>query len=66
MIAKLSTWAPDRAGAVEAMARALEDFDIQGLAHNTPFLSAVVDQARAKVAELLAQRAAVAALLGQG
>ena len=46
MIAKLCAWAPDRAGAVAGMARALEDFHIEGLGHNTPFLSAVMDQPR--------------------
>ena len=46
MIAKLSTWAPTRAGAIGVMARALEDFHIEGLGHNTPFLSAVMDQDR--------------------
>ena len=46
MIAKLSTWAPTRAGAITVMARALEDFHIEGLGHNTPFLSAVMDQDR--------------------
>jgi len=46
MIAKLSTWAPTRAEAIDGMARALEDFHIEGLGHNTPFLSAVMDQAR--------------------
>jgi propionyl-CoA carboxylase alpha chain len=46
MIAKLCAWAPDRPGAVAGMTRALEDFHIEGLGHNTPFLSAVMDQAR--------------------
>ena len=46
MIAKLSTWAPTRADAIAGMARALEDFHIEGLGHNTPFLSAVMDQDR--------------------
>jgi propionyl-CoA carboxylase alpha chain len=46
MIAKLCAWAPDRAGAIAGMARALEDFQIEGLGHNTPFLSAVMDQDR--------------------
>ena len=46
MIAKLSTWAPTRADAITGMARALEDFHIEGLGHNTPFLSAVMDQDR--------------------
>jgi len=46
MIAKLCAWAPDRAGAVAGMTRALEDFHIEGVGHNTAFLSAVMDQAR--------------------
>ncbi|MGI9168740.1 MAG: biotin carboxylase N-terminal domain-containing protein [Caulobacteraceae bacterium] len=46
MIAKLCVWAPGRAGAVAGMARALEDFHIEGPGHNTPFLSAVMDQDR--------------------
>ena len=46
MISKLSTWAPERLGAIDAMARALEDFHIEGLGHNIPFLSAVMDQER--------------------
>ncbi|MET3661096.1 acetyl/propionyl/methylcrotonyl-CoA carboxylase subunit alpha [Aquamicrobium ahrensii] len=46
MIAKLCTWAPDRLGAVEAMGRALDDFEVEGIGHNLPFLSAVMDQQR--------------------
>jgi propionyl-CoA carboxylase alpha chain len=46
MIAKLCAWAPQRAAAVEAMSRALEDFHIEGVGQNTPFLSAVMDQSR--------------------
>jgi len=46
MIAKLCAWSGDRAGAVAGMARALEDFHIEGLNHNTPFLAAVMDQPR--------------------
>jgi propionyl-CoA carboxylase alpha chain len=46
MIAKLCAWAPDRAGAVAGMARALEDFHVEGLGQNIPFLSAVMDQPR--------------------
>ncbi len=46
MIAKLCAWAPDRAGAIAGMARALEDFHIEGPGHNTPFLAAVMDQDR--------------------
>ena len=46
MIAKLCTWAPTREGAIDGMARALEDFNIEGVGHNVPFLSAVMDQPR--------------------
>ena len=46
MIAKLCAWGPDRAAAVDGMARALEDLHLEGLGHNTAFLSAVMDQAR--------------------
>jgi propionyl-CoA carboxylase alpha chain len=46
MIAKLCAWAPDRPGAIAGMARALEDLTLEGPAHNTPFLSAVMEQPR--------------------
>jgi propionyl-CoA carboxylase alpha chain len=46
MIAKLCSWGPTREAAVEGQARALEDFHIEGLGHNLPFLSAVMDQPR--------------------
>jgi propionyl-CoA carboxylase alpha chain len=46
MIAKLCSWAPDRAGAVAAMARALDDFEVEGVGHNLPFLSAVMGNDR--------------------
>ncbi|AYV47191.1 acetyl/propionyl-CoA carboxylase subunit alpha [Caulobacter flavus] len=46
MISKLCTWAPTRGEAVGGMARALEDFHIEGPGHNVPFLAAVMDQAR--------------------
>ena len=46
MIAKLCTWGATREAAVDGMARALEDLELEGLGHNTPFLSAVMDQAR--------------------
>ncbi len=46
MIAKLCAWAPTRGGAVAGMARALEDFHIEGPGQNIPFLSAVMDQER--------------------
>ena len=44
MIAKLCTWAPTREGAIEAMRGALDQTRIDGLAHNIPFLSALMDQ----------------------
>ena len=43
MISKLCTWAPTRDGAIAGMGRALEDFHIEGLGHNVPFLAAVMD-----------------------
>jgi len=43
MIAKLCTWAPDRASAIEAMRTALDSFEVEGIGHNLPFLSAVMD-----------------------
>ena len=46
MISKLSTWGPDRIAAIDAMGRALEDFHIEGLGQNIPFLAAVMDQDR--------------------
>jgi len=46
MIAKLCTHAPTRIGAIEAMGRALDSFLIEGVGHNIPFLSAVMDQDR--------------------
>ncbi|MGN7737600.1 acetyl-CoA carboxylase biotin carboxylase subunit [Ensifer sp. 22564] len=46
MIAKLCTWAPDRQTAVEAMADALDQFEVEGIGHNLPFLAAVMQQQR--------------------
>ncbi len=48
MIAKLCTWAPDRAGAIREMAEALDAFEVEGIGHNLPFLSAVMQQQRFK------------------
>ncbi len=52
MISKLCTWGETRAEAVAGMGRALEDFHIEGLGHNVPFLAAVMDQDRFKSGEL--------------
>jgi propionyl-CoA carboxylase alpha chain len=43
MIAKLCTWAPTRAAAIEEMRIALDTFEVEGIGHNLPFCSAVMD-----------------------
>ena len=52
MISKLSTWAPTRLAAIDAMGRSLEDFHIEGLGQNIPFLAAVMDQERFRSGKL--------------
>src|SRR5450631_3501236 len=46
MIAKLVTHAPSRAGAIEAQSTALDSFYIDGIRHNIPFLSALMNHPR--------------------
>ena len=46
MIAKLCTWAPTRAGAIEEMRIALDTFEVEGIGHNLPFCAAVMDHPR--------------------
>ena len=46
MIAKLCTWAPDRAAAIEEMRLALDTFEVEGIGHNLPFVAAVMDHPR--------------------
>ena len=46
MIAKLCTWGKDRLTAIDAMRQALDDFEVEGIGHNLPFLSAVMGQQR--------------------
>ncbi len=46
MIAKLCTWGPDRLSAINAMQEALDDFEVEGIGHNLPFLSAVMGHER--------------------
>ncbi len=46
MIAKLCTWGPDRAASIEGMRHALDAFEVEGIGHNIPFLSAVYDHDR--------------------
>ena len=43
MIAKLCTWGETRAKAIEEMRVALDSFEVEGIGHNLPFLSAVYD-----------------------
>ncbi|MGB3314492.1 MAG: acetyl/propionyl/methylcrotonyl-CoA carboxylase subunit alpha [Albidovulum sp.] len=43
MIAKLCTWAPSRSEAIEGMRVALDTFEVEGIGHNLPFCSAVMD-----------------------
>ncbi|MCA0319466.1 MAG: acetyl/propionyl/methylcrotonyl-CoA carboxylase subunit alpha [Proteobacteria bacterium] len=52
MIAKLVTWAPTRAKAIAAQADALDAFAIDGIQHNIPFLSALMQHARWQSGEL--------------
>ncbi|MBY8974554.1 acetyl/propionyl/methylcrotonyl-CoA carboxylase subunit alpha [Rhodobacteraceae bacterium NNCM2] len=46
MIAKLCSWGPDRASAIETMRNALDEFEVEGIGHNLPFLAAVMDHAK--------------------
>jgi propionyl-CoA carboxylase alpha chain len=52
MVAKLCTWAPEKDGAparltaIDAMSAALDNFEVEGIGHNLPFLSAVMQHER--------------------
>ncbi|MGV8950604.1 MAG: acetyl-CoA carboxylase biotin carboxylase subunit [Cypionkella sp.] len=46
MIAKLCTWAPTRAEAIEEMQVALDTFEVEGIGHNLPFVGAVMAHPR--------------------
>ena len=52
MIAKLCTHAADRTHAIDAMGRALDGFYIEGIRHNLPFLSAIMENERWRAGEL--------------
>ncbi|AYD03189.1 acetyl/propionyl/methylcrotonyl-CoA carboxylase subunit alpha [Neorhizobium sp. NCHU2750] len=52
MIAKLCSWAADRITAIDAMRDALDAFEVEGIGHNLPFLSAVMDQQRFRSGQL--------------
>lgn len=52
MIAKLVTHGPDRLTAIEAQGRALDAFGIDGIQHNIPFLTALMEHPRWRSGEL--------------
>ena len=52
MVAKLVAWAPTRAGAMDALAAALDAFEIEGIGHNLPFLQAVCAHPRFRAGDL--------------
>jgi propionyl-CoA carboxylase alpha chain len=52
MIAKLISWAPTREEAIEAQVEALDAFQINGVADNIDFLSALLQHPRLKSGEL--------------
>ncbi|RAI37543.1 acetyl-CoA carboxylase biotin carboxylase subunit [Rhodoplanes roseus] len=52
LIAKLITHAPTRAGAIDAQARALDGFYVEGIRHNIPFLSTLMQHERWRAGRL--------------
>ncbi|MEO8244162.1 MAG: biotin/lipoyl-containing protein, partial [bacterium] len=46
MIAKLCSWGPSRQAAIEEMRLALDQFEVEGIGHNLPFVAAVMDHPR--------------------
>ncbi|GAA6212057.1 acetyl-CoA carboxylase biotin carboxylase subunit [Hyphomicrobiales bacterium 4NK60-0047b] len=46
MIAKLCTWGKTRENSIEEMRMALDRFEVEGIGHNLPFLSAVMGHER--------------------
>ena len=52
MIAKLVTYAPDRAGAIAAQTEALDAFVLEGIRHNIPFLASLMARPRWKEGRL--------------
>ena len=46
MIAKLCSWGETRLSAIDAMGEALDRFEVEGIGHNLPFLSAVMQHPR--------------------
>jgi propionyl-CoA carboxylase alpha chain len=52
MIAKLCTYGPDRATAIDRMSQALDAYEVKGIAHNINFLNAVCNHPRFKEGRL--------------
>ena len=52
MIAKLCTWGPERPSAIASMRDALDAFEIEGIGHNLPFLSTVMDHPKFVAGEI--------------
>ena len=52
MIAKLVTHGPDRLSAIHAQAKALDEFVIDGIRHNIPFLASLMRHERWRAGEL--------------
>ncbi len=52
MIAKLCTHAPSRIEAIDAMADALDRFEVDGIGHNLPFLAALMQHPRWREGQL--------------
>ena len=52
MIAKLCSWGPDRAQAIEVMREALDRFEVEGIGHNLPFCAAVMDHPKFTAGEM--------------
>ncbi len=52
MIAKLCTWGKSRDAAIDAMAEALDVFEVEGVGHNLPFVAAVMEMERFRRGDL--------------
>jgi propionyl-CoA carboxylase alpha chain len=52
MIAKLCTHGPDRASSIAAMSGVLDEFYVEGIQHNIPFLAAIMENERWKSGQL--------------
>ena len=52
MIAKLCSWGETRADAIETMRVALDEFEVEGIGHNLPFLSTVMDHPKFTAGEI--------------